>query len=213
MGDSGGGIPRAYLFDWTGKCVAQGHPSKMYSKIDELMAKAPNWIAGGREYKDPAVAAIVKKLDANKDFGKIINDLTKLGANSDADFIKNRLLKHGQSLWNQAKANETANAYSAEKQYKSLAKLFNGHDLGDKAAKRVKELKKDKKFQNELKASKLLKSMKQGMAIYKHNVKPAHPANRKPIAIMKAVMKKMRKKYKDTNAYKKALEMWNSIGA
>lgn len=212
-GDAGGGgIPRAFLFDWTGKCVAEGHPNKLYSKIDELMAKAPNWITGGREFKDSAVAALAKKLDSNKDFGKIMAGLEKLGDNEEASFLKDRLLGHGTSLWNQAKENETANAYQSEKQYKSLSKLFKGHDLGDKATKRLKELKKDKDFQKELKASKLLMAMEGAMGQYRTNVKPAHPANRKPIAAMRSILKKMRKKYPETNAYKKAMEMWKGLG-
>ncbi|MDF1666136.1 MAG: hypothetical protein P1V97_30550 [Planctomycetota bacterium] len=211
-GDASSGIPRAFLFDWTGKCVAEGHPSKLYGKVDELMAKAPNWITGGREFKDSAVAGLAKKLDSNKDFGKIMVGLDKLGDNEEAAFLKERILKHGTSLWNQAKENETENAYQSQRQYKSLSKLFKGHDLGDKSAKRLKELKKDKDFQKELKAAKLLTAMENAMGQYKSNVKPAHPANRKPINMMRAILSKMRKKYPETNAYKKALEIWNALG-
>jgi hypothetical protein len=212
-GDAGGGgIPRAFLFDWTGKCVAEGHPSKMYSKIDELMKKAPNWMTGGRDFKDPAVAAIAKKLDSNKDFGKLASDLTKMGKNEEAEFLKGRLVRHGKSLLDQAKANETTNAYQAEKDYKKLSKLFKSHEFGDSASTRLKELKKDKAFQNELKASKLLTNMERAAGMYKTNVKPLHPANRKPIQMMQAVLKKLKKKYPDTTAFTKAKEIWTGLG-
>ena len=37
----GNGIPHAYLIDYTGKIVAQGHPAMMYDKVEDLIKDAP----------------------------------------------------------------------------------------------------------------------------------------------------------------------------
>ena len=71
QGDETRGIPQAYLFDWTGKLVAEGHPNKLLPQVDELMARAPSPILGGRELEGSEARKLGLQLKSNKGFGKI----------------------------------------------------------------------------------------------------------------------------------------------
>lgn len=218
QGDESRGIPQAYLFDWTGKCVAEGHPGQMDSKIAELMARAPHFLTAGRSFKSSSVQDVAKKLNKNKGFGKLVDELDKIAKKAsgdekqEAEFLKERLVGYGASELAKAKTSEGENAVDALGAYKVVSKLFKGHDHGTAADKRLKELKKDKDFQKELKAAKILKGVEMAAGQIKSNVKLNHPANRKPVATIVKGLKYLKKKYPESKAYAKAQELASSLG-
>jgi hypothetical protein len=220
QGDAGGGIPRAYLFDWKGKCVQEGHPSEMYSKIDTLMAKAPPFITGGKDFTSPAVAKIAGSLRSPKGYGKALDQLAKLAGQSgteaeEAKYLSGRIVGYGEGILKDAASNESEDALAAMRGYSEASKLFKGHEIGTKAAKRMKELKKDKPFQNELKAAKLVAQMEYFAGQFKAvggQVNPQHPANRKPFAGIVKLYKKLKKKFPDTKAFARAEKLVAPFG-
>lgn len=219
-GDESRGIPHAYLFDWTGKCVGEGNPSSLKSKLDELMQKAPPWIAGGKEFKSADVQKIAAGLRSPAGFGKALVKLEKLkdsdgDTGSEATYLAERIANYGNGILEDAKTNETEDAFAAMMGYAEAAKNFKGHEIGDKAKTRMKELKKDKAFQKELKAGQMLKQMEAvagNLKAVNGAINPQHPANRKPVAQLMALRKKLKKKYGDTKAAAKAEALFSSFG-
>lgn len=209
-GDSSSGIPRAFLYDWTGKCVAEGHPSELYGKIDELMKVAPHYLTGGRDFKSDDVQKVAKKLPKNRDYGDLVGDLSKLeeklegSEKEEASYLKGRLVDHGQRLWDRAEANVSDSPLMAELEFKELSKLYGGHELGDKASEKLKELKKDKDFQEEVKAFKYLAAIEEAAGDYKGAYAPEHPANRPVIAKCQALYARLKKKHPESKAVSQA---------
>jgi len=219
-GDEGQGIPRAYLFDWTGKCVGEGSPREMENKLEELMQKAPPWIAGGKEFKSEEVQKIAAGLKSPAAFGKSLVKLEKLkdaegDTGTEATYLAERIANYGNGILEDAKTNETEDAFAAMLGYAEASRNFKGHEIGDKAKARMKELKKDKAFQKELKAGKILKQMEAVAGTLKAvngGMNPQDPANRKPVAQLMALRKKLAKKYGDTKAAAKAEALFASFG-
>ncbi|MBL4847140.1 MAG: hypothetical protein JKY65_16590 [Planctomycetes bacterium] len=219
-GDTSRGIPHAYLFDWTGKCVGEGHPSELKVKLTELMSKAPPWIAGGKEFKSAAVNKIAAGLKNPAGFGKALVKLEKLKGESgdtggEATYLAERIANYGQGILSDAEANESEDAFAAMMGYVEAARNFKGHQIAKKAKARMKALKKDKAFQKELKAGKLLKRMEAVAGTLKSvngGINPMHPANRKPVAQLMGLRKKLKKKYGDTKAAAKAEALFASFG-
>jgi hypothetical protein len=219
-GDEGQGIPRAYLFDWTGKCVGEGSPQEMERQLEELMQKAPPWIAGGKEFKSEEVQKIAAGLKSPKSFGKALAKLEKLkdaegDTGTEATYLAERIANYGNGILEDAKANETEDAFAAMLGYAEASKNFKGHEIGDKAKTRMKELKKDKAFQKELKAAQMLKQMEAvagNLKAVNGAINPQHPANRKPVAQLMALRKKLAKKYGDTKAAARAEALFASFG-
>lgn len=219
-GDVGQGIPRAYLFDWTGKCVGEGSPHAMEKQLDELMQKAPPWIAGGKEFKSDEVKKIAAGLKSPTAFGKSLVKLEKLkdaegDTGTEASYLAERIAGYGNGILADAKANETEDAFAAMTGYAEASKNFKGHEIGKQAATRMKELKKDKAFQKELKAGQMLMQMEAVAGSLKSvngGINPQHPANRKPMAQLMALRKKLKKKYGETKAAAKAEALFASFG-
>ncbi|MGE0707137.1 MAG: hypothetical protein AB7N76_17020 [Planctomycetota bacterium] len=219
-GDTSSGIPHAFLFDWKGECVAEGHPSELYAKIDQLMAKAPPWIGGGKEYKSEAVGKIVQGLRVPK-YAKAIEDLNKLiekGSDVDkeeATFLRDRIVRMGEAMLEDAKASESEDPLGALNTLNEIQVKFKGHELGEKAKTRLAELKKDKAFQEEIKAAKLLAQMQLFAGQLKSvngKIDPNHPANRKPVQGMVAIYRKLQKSHPETRAAAKAKELVAPFG-
>jgi hypothetical protein len=209
-GDDSSGIPRAFLFDWTGKCVAEGHPSEFDSKVADLMATAPHFLTGGRDFSDAKVKGAAGKLAKNKDFGKLAEELEKVEG-EEASYLKGRIVGYGESLLARAKASESDNPNATMSGYSQVSGLFKGHELGKQADDRLKELKKDKAFQEELKAFKFIAILENLSGQLKTMYKEDHPANRKTLDDMKAVVKNLEKKYPESKALTRAKEIMGSL--
>lgn len=219
-GDDSRGIPHAYLFDWTGKCIGAGNPNELTHKLDEVMAKAPPWIAGGKDFKSEEVGKIAASLRSPTAFGKALGQLEKLkesegDTGSEATYLAERIANYGNGLLSDAQAAEGEDPYAAMEGYAEAAKCFKGHEIGDKAADRMKELKKDKAFKSELAAAQILKQMEAVAGTLKAvngEINPQHPANRKPIMQLMGLRKKLQKKYPESKAAAKADALLSPYG-
>jgi hypothetical protein len=213
QGDSSKGIPQAYLFDWTGKCVGEGKPDALYGKLDELMANAPSPIVGAKTYDNEKVQKVALKLRANRGFGKLTGELEKLSGKlegegqAEAQDLLGRLTAHGERLKARAQAAEGEDAGAAYSSWTQLSSLFKGADLGDEASKRLKELKKDKPFQKELKAAQMAAGIEElcgKLVSTGGTVHLDHPSNRGTAAAIQKGLKAMQKKYPDQKATARA---------
>lgn len=206
-GNTMSGLPQGFLFDWTGKCVAQGRPdAAFYQKLDQLMAQAPHFLTRGQDFKDSAVAKIAAKLKKNRDFGGLVEDLGKLEG-AEASSLRASLVQHAERLFAEAKQLEETNALEARSAYTHLSKLYKGQEQGDAAKARLSTLKKDKAFQTELKAARILAKLEAAAGQIRTQYQPEHPANRKPYGILRAALKKLERSYPDAKATAQAREI------
>lgn len=167
-GDKSRGIPRAWLFDWTGKKVWEGHPSQVDGPLESLMKKAPHWLCRGRELSEKKVLGYSYKLFANRSYGSIVkslNDLIEKGADKEdatkeveeATFLRDNIVGYGKDQLALAKTLERTDPIKGYETYARLKSLFKGHEVGEQAKTRYDELKKDKAFKEELSAGKYFK--------------------------------------------------------
>jgi hypothetical protein len=152
------GIPMQFLFDSSGKLVEKGHHIAP-AKIKDLVASEPHFLAAGRTYtKHKAEAEAIKK---SKAYGPILKKLEKsLGgegeAAAEAKYLSERIRAHGEKKLDAAREAEGEDAFTAQQAYTEIAAAWKGDEIGSKASARLKDLKGDKAFQTELKASAML---------------------------------------------------------
>jgi len=149
------GLPSCFLFDSSGKLVASGR-SELKTKAQALAQSEPHFLAAGMKYtKHKATAESLKK---SKAYGSMLKKLEKDlksegAAGAEAKYLTERITAHGTRQVEAAKEAEKEDAFAAMQTWSDLSTNFKGHEIGTEAAKRVKELKADKAFQEELKAS------------------------------------------------------------
>ena len=149
------GIPALFLFDSSGKLVGSGR-TELKAKAHELAQSEPHFLAAGMKYtKHKATADSLKK---SKAYGSILKklekDLKAEGATgAEAKYLSERITAHGKRQMEVAKDSEKEDAFMAMQTWNDLSTQYKGHEIGNDAAKRLKELKVDKAFQEELKAS------------------------------------------------------------
>jgi len=210
-GDTSSGIPRAWLFDHTGKCVWEGHPTQIDGQLETVMRNAPHWLTRGRQLKSKSVLRQSLKLHSNRSYGAIANTLGKLIEKSEgkdaqkeeAAFLRANILKYGNDRLSQAAADESQEPIAALQNYRELKGLFKGTEIGKKASKRSKELKTDKAFQKELKAAKILAYIEGQMALMKPGGSKKR-SNLRLIANIRSAANMLQKKYPTTSAAQKA---------
>jgi hypothetical protein len=161
-GDTSNGIPHAFLFDASGKCVKEGHPEELTKEIEKLIESEPHWITGGRKLAAPGVVKVADGLKAGKPFGWALDQLTGLLKKPDektkdeASFLVDQIDAEGTRRLDDAKAAEDDDALGAQMAYEDLKVTFKKSDFEKKAEARLKELKKDKAFQAEIAAGKIV---------------------------------------------------------
>lgn len=211
------GIPMQFLFDASGKLVEKGNHIPA-AKIQDLVASEPHFLAAGRTYtKHKAEAEALKK---SKAYGAILKKLEKSlsgkgDAAEEAKYLSERIRAHGKRKLEEAKAAEGDDPFAAQQVYTDLAATWKGDELGDKASARLKEIKADKAFQTELKASTILhqvlsecdKLVAQGGTI-NHGYGP----NQKIAANVRASAAALKKKYPESKAVAKLPEMLKGFG-
>ena len=156
------GIPAAYLFDASGKLVERGRPSELKQKIHALVQSEPHFLAVGRKYtKFAPLAESLKKVKA---YGQVLKALEKDAqgdgpAAEEAKFLQERIKAFGKRKLDGAKALEGEDPFLAQQAYGEITVQWKGSETGDQAAARIKELKADKEFQEELKACAILRQI------------------------------------------------------
>ena len=213
----GNGIPRAFLFDSNGQLVEKGHPMSMVKAIHDLVKKSPHPLAAGREYKK--LARVAYSLKSAKSYGKIIKKLEKAAqkegeAKEEADYLLERIVGYGNSLLEKAEKLEEEDAFKSKVVYAEVATKFKGNDIGKKAVARVKELKKDKDFQAELKASTMVHQIRGQFdkLVYKKGELQEGGPNKKLTTGILVLFKRLQKKYPESAAVGSLEEELKEIG-
>lgn len=219
QGDESKGIPQAYLFDWTGKCVEQGHPGGMDKQIDALMQAAPHWLTGGRELESKAVRGFTRKLFKAKSYGKLLEELDQLARKeedaADANYLKERILAYGQRELDAARAEEQGDAFRCQAGYEWVAKAFEQTPPGESAAARLKELKADDAFQQELKAAKLAakaESLAGELTLVGGTMRPQHPQNAPRLQAIAKLLRLLKQDHPDSRAYARVQDLLKRYG-
>lgn len=224
-GDNSKGIPRAWVFDWKGQKVWEGHPTQMDSAIEPLVAKAPHWLTRGREFTDKAVAAQAQKLFANAGYAAIIKALADIVAkevpadnaaaatkNEEAKFLHDSIVAHGTAKLAKAATNKKDAPLDAVTGYQELAVQFKGHEIGTKAKEESDGLKKDKAFQEELQAAKLYQAIQDEVGKMKPGAAITDKSNMAVVANIRAYAAQLFTKYPASNAAGKARQLATSLG-
>lgn len=155
-GDTSSGIPHAFIFDASGKCVKEGHPEELWKFLEELIRTEPHWITRGKKLES-AASKIADGLKAGKSFTWAWGEcesLKKKGddkAKEEAELLENEIKAEGERLLAEAGALESENAFKAQSNYELLAREWKKTEAGTKADEKLKALKKDKAFQEEVK--------------------------------------------------------------
>ena len=162
--------------------------------------------AKGRE-NEKGTTSVVKKLE--KSLGG------QGEAAEEATYLTGRIQAHGKKLLEMAREAEGENPFAAQQAYTELSTNWKGVEVGDKASTRLKELKTDKAFQTELKASTMLqqiltecdKLVAQGGAI---NL--GYGPNQKVASGVRASATALKKKFPDSKAVAKLPELLKGFG-
>jgi hypothetical protein len=85
---------------------------------------------------------------------------------TEATELYNVLSRYAESCMNKAESKKVTNPPAVLEDYSLLAKIWKGSEYGDKADEKVKELKKDKSFQDEIKAFKMVESLEESIQEY-----------------------------------------------
>lgn len=217
-GDQGKTVPRAFLFDGSGTLVAEGHPDALKPRIRELVASEPHWLAAGRTYAK--LKPLAESLKKTTSYGPLLKKLeaeAKKGGETgeEAKYLLERIVAHGRKKLDEAKALEAEDAYLAEKLYGEVAASWKGNDVGTDAAARLKELKGDKGFQQELKASALahqILAQCEGLVAQGGKINLDYAPNKKIAAAVRSMVPVLKKKFPDSKAAAKISEELRSYG-
>lgn len=201
------GLPTQFLFDTQGKLVVTDHHINL-QRVRELVASEPHFLAYGRKYtKHKAEADLLKKTKA---YGQILKKLEKSlngtgVAAEEAKYLTTRISAHGSKKLEEAKTAEEDNAFGAQQAYTALAANWKGSEIGEKAAARLKELKADKDFQNELKASTLanqILSECDKLVAQGGKINLEYELNKRVVTSVKTGVAALKKKFPDSKAAK-----------
>ncbi len=221
-GDSSSGIPHAFLFDASGKCVKEGHPEELTKTIDQLMGTEPHWITRGRKFESPALVKISDGLKGGRTLGWALDEVTKLEKKEDPKvnkdeltFLKTQITGEADSMLTAAKSAEDSDAFAACATYGDVKTIFKKTDYEKMADIRLKELQKDKGFQEELKAGQLVAQINDlcsKLLASNGKVDLEATANRDTAAGIMAGAKKLKKSYGETKAAKRCLDGLKEYG-
>jgi len=155
-------LPWVVVFDHTGKRVYGGSAGGLETRLTELVAKTPDWLVGG-PYEALADRAAAIAADREK-AGRHLPAVRKLAAGDGPEAAEAKaMLAHVERWfgWQLAKAREDMRGPVEEaKVYESLAKRFDGDALGERAAKRLAEVRADPGYESEARAHRTLRAAK-----------------------------------------------------
>jgi len=205
------GLPAGFLFDASGKLVEKGMPAGLKQKVHKLLESEPHFLAAGRKYTKLApVAESLKKTTA---YGQVLKrlekDLSATGpAGEEAKYLSERLTAHGERLLETAKKAEGEDAAKAVLSYTEVSARYKGSKVGEKADARLKELRADKDFQEELKACGVLNTIlgECGKLIWqgRGEINLENGPNKKIAANVTSGVQALKKKYPNSKAATRA---------
>jgi len=151
-------LPWAVVFDHEEKRVFAGRFEGLREAVDAALARAPDRLTGGPYTKVKDLAAKIAK--KRKKIGREIKALRAIAADERADPVKKqeaeallaRLEAHGDTRIDRAEA-LLPDVVNAARIYAELALLFEGDELGDRAAGLLDGLQSAPGFEKEVDAA------------------------------------------------------------
>lgn len=222
-GDTSNGIPHAFLFGADGKLIKEGHPESLTKDIDDAIAKAPHWITGGRQLASKEGKAIADGLKAGKPWSWALTECESAlkkndeKAKEEADFLKAQILALGDRKLTDAGSAEATDPVTAMGLYTEVSTGWKKTDQGGKADAKIKELKADKNFQEELKVGQTIQKIRaladslvlpEGKETYDLTAGP----NAQVSPQIQAGAKDLKKKHPDSPQVKKLLDDLKTFG-
>jgi thiol-disulfide isomerase/thioredoxin len=156
-------IPHCMLFDHTGKCIFRGSPFDVEPILRKAVQDAPPPLLEGK--KLTKLVSMNTSLKKEKSFGALLKqakasmDSKDATTVEEASFVVDKLTAHGRKLIDDAKEKKEMEPLTTWQLTQRAATNFVGTDLGTEASTLLSDLKKDKKFQADLKAWQNLQSV------------------------------------------------------
>ena len=153
--------------------IFDGQAKNADKKLEEAIKNAPDPLVGEGPYTK--LKSLAQKITTHKDLGSVLNTIKTKHLNSEdkeekaeAEKLAGRLIKYGEKLLKKAELKKDKEPIESYNLYNEIATLFKGDEIGDKAKAVVDELKKDKTFQDNMKADKELSEIKAEIEKFKH---------------------------------------------
>lgn len=222
-GEKGGGIPHCYLFDHTGKCIFDGHPSDVESKLRVAVGKALADISSEKTSFSKSITPLLDSLKKGQSPMPILQKAipmqksTDTATAEDAKLLVARLTDAGQKAVEAAEASIMDDPVAAYNKLQKVPTTFKGTPVAAKATELLTGLRKDKAVQTELKARPTLDAVKKidaQLSPYSGKLDPAafkkiHGATLKKLT---STLQTMVKSYPDTPATQEALNIGEKYG-
>jgi hypothetical protein len=221
-GDKGGSnAPYAWLFGADGKLVKEGNPQVIVRDIDGAIQKSSHWITRGRTLKT-AVNHIGDGLKAGKRFSWALQECEvalkkgKDAEKEEAQFLKDQILAEAERRLKEAKTTEAEDPARALALYGEVSAGWDKTDAAARADSRLKELKADKAFQEELKLEKETLEIEDLCS----TLRPARdggydlqsPQNAPTVKQITGAAKSLKEKHGDSGVVKRCLDTLASYG-
>src|SRR5262249_12093472 len=116
------------------------------------------------------------------------------------------ILDYGKKRIAEAKGSEVDDPLSSNQLYSDIAAQWKGSEIGDQASARLKELKADKEFQNELSASKVYHQIlaeADKLVLQNGKIENEYGPNKKVSANVKGMVAQFKKKFSNSKAVAK----------
>jgi hypothetical protein len=200
-----------YLFDHEGKMLFEGLPEDVDGVLKDAMKATPGAIAAGRTYrKFGAQAAALGALKGNLTGAlrplRAARDGKDEKAAEEAGFLLTRVETFTATKLERIKADRLEDPQVAIEQLVHMNDLFKGDELGKPFEALFKELKDDKAFQTDLKASAILDAIAaQGIKIGLGGSPEAK--SHKGVAQIIADLETLKKQFPNTSASRKAEDL------
>lgn len=150
------GIPHAFLFDHTGKLIFDGRPGEIPAALEKAMAASPGAaLAGADTSKFPTAAATLKGTGPITPLLKQLREAVAKGKDNaaQAQDLLDRFTKYATKGLESVTAARADDPVACITNLNRLSAKLKGDELAKPFEALLKELKTDKAFQTELKAS------------------------------------------------------------
>jgi len=217
------GIPHCMLFDPTGKCLFRGGPNEVEAFMRKAVQDAPPVILEGK--KLTKLAALTKNLKKEQTYGAALKQARASAESSDtaiaeeAGYVVEKLTTFGRKLLDDAKEKKELEPLETMTLTQRAATTFAGSDLGKEATGLLNGLKKDTKFQADLKAWQTLQNVRNLHGALVWPPGPQDPkaraflnANSRTLQQMTTLIKQLQKAAPESKATEAAKEIGTQLG-
>ncbi len=216
QGDNSTGIPKAFVFDSTGKLKFEGNPAdgKFGQTVEELMKVAPDWITGGKIYTK--VKAEAKSIETRKNLGKTYAELKTKSETGDSETqteakeLLSALDRFAKSELAKIEANKIDHPPEVIPAYKAFAKNWNDSEYGKQAEALATQLEKDESFKNELQAFAIVQKMEEPLD--KYLMTKSEKKQKQILVSLLPQYQMLKQKYGETQIVKNLEETLKSMG-